>query len=216
MVAPVFPPIRGNSAACDESGETGGQKGGRKMRVVITCEGESLEDRIDPRFGRCRTFLLVDTETLETTPIPNEGAMLGGGAGVQAAQLASQQGAEAIITGQLGPNAARTLEAAGIPIYIGATGTALEALEAFKGGRLQKAEGATVASHYGLGRGGGVGMSGGMGMGRGMQAPANPPGAATSGSGSRSEALEELKQMQQDMQKQMQEIQRRIEGLEKG
>jgi predicted Fe-Mo cluster-binding NifX family protein len=46
----------------------------------------------------------------------------GGGAGIQAAQTVANRGVEAVITGQIGPNAVRVLNSAGIAVYVGASG----------------------------------------------------------------------------------------------
>jgi len=136
------------------------------MKVVITTEGSTMEDRVDPRFGRCRKFLLADTENEDVQAVPNDAVALGGGAGIQAAQNVVDMGAQAVITGQLGPKAAQAIQAAGIPVYVGASGTtAREALEAFKKGRLKTLERAALGTGMGRGRGQGRGM----GRGRGRQ-----------------------------------------------
>ena len=33
------------------------------MKIAITSTGPKLEDKVDPRFGRCRYFILFDTDT---------------------------------------------------------------------------------------------------------------------------------------------------------
>jgi len=104
---------------------------------------------------------------------PNMGA--GGGAGISTAQMAVDWEVQAIITGQVGPNAFRVLEAAGIAIHTGAAGTAAEALDAFKQGLLARAGAASVAEHFGMSTGRIAGATGkgtgrsGRGMGRGGQ-----------------------------------------------
>jgi predicted Fe-Mo cluster-binding NifX family protein len=129
------------------------------MKVVITSEGSTMEDPVDPRFGRCRTFLLADTDDDAVRSVPNDAAMQPGGAGIQAAENVVNLGAEAVITGQLGPKAARVLQAASIPVYGGASGTVRDALEAFKEGRLH------ILQQSGSGRG--MGARRGRGMERG-------------------------------------------------
>lgn len=139
------------------------------MKVVITSEGSTMEDPVDPRFGRCRTFLVTDTEKEEVQAVPNDAAALGGGAGIQAAQNVVDMGAEAVITGQLGPKAAQAIQAAGIPVYVGASGTAREALKSFKEGRLKTLQRPAPGTGMGRGRGMGPGQGRGMGRGRGRQ-----------------------------------------------
>ena len=99
------------------------------MKVIITAMGSDLNSQVDPRFGRCKYFLTVDTETMEfeATLNGNQDAM--GGAGVQAAQTVANKGVDALLTGSVGPNAFQTLSAAGLKIYTGAHGTIKEVLE---------------------------------------------------------------------------------------
>ena len=82
------------------------------MKVVVTTEGPDLDSRVDPRFGRCACFLFVEIDDLSFEAVENPNMALGGGAGIQSAQLGSEKGAEVVITGNVGPNAYRTLEAA--------------------------------------------------------------------------------------------------------
>jgi len=94
---------------------------------------------------------------MEFEALENEGLMAMGGAGVQAAQLIVQKGAKALITGNLGPNAASALSASGIKVYLVPGGTIKEVVEAFKSGTLKEASGATVPPHFGMGGGRGMG-----------------------------------------------------------
>jgi len=135
------------------------------MKVVITSEGANMDDPIDPRFGRCSTFVLADTDDDAVRSVPNDAAMQPGGAGVQAAENVVNVGAEAVITGQLGPKAAQVLQAASIPVYGGASGTVRDALEAFKKGRLKILQ--ESGPGRGMGTGRGMGGGGGRGMGQG-------------------------------------------------
>lgn len=127
------------------------------MKIAISSSGKDLDSQIDPRFGRCQYFIFVDPETMEFEASENEGLMASGGAGVQAAQLIVQKGAKALITGNLGPNAASALSASGIKVYLVSGGTVREGTEAFKAGKLQEASGATVPPHFGMGGGRGMG-----------------------------------------------------------
>ena len=143
------------------------------MRVAISARGSNLDAQVAPRFGRCHCFLVVDPATDQFEVLDNEAAMMSGGAGIKAAQMVARSGAEVVITGTLGPNAADTLSAAGVKTYLRASGTVREVLEQYKAGQLQESKGPTVEKHFGTGgvaagTNAGRSLDGGRGMGRGM------------------------------------------------
>jgi len=121
------------------------------MKICITSTGEDIASNIDPRFGRCKYFLIVDSETMNAEPISNESLMASGGAGIQAAQNVAKTGAEVVITGNIGPNAFQTLKAANIKIITGANGTIKEAVEKYNKGELKEIDSPSVGSHFGMG-----------------------------------------------------------------
>jgi predicted Fe-Mo cluster-binding NifX family protein len=139
------------------------------MKICVTAGASGLDAPVDPRFGRCPFFIVVETEGMTVESIPNSSAGSSGGAGIQAAQAVAKLGVTALITGNVGPNAHATLNAAGIEIYQQAGGSVREAVEKFKKGELAKLSGASVPPHAGMGRGGpGAGMGrGGGGRGQG-------------------------------------------------
>jgi predicted Fe-Mo cluster-binding NifX family protein len=137
------------------------------MKIAVSAAGNTLEAPVDPRFGRCANFLIVDTDDMTFEAFGNDAGALGGGAGIQAAQFVASKGVSGVVTGNVGPNAMRTLSAAGVKVYAGATGTVADAVKAFNEGRLSGTNGATVEDHYGM-QGGGTGRGMGGGMGRGM------------------------------------------------
>jgi predicted Fe-Mo cluster-binding NifX family protein len=120
------------------------------MKLCITSTGNDLNSKIDQRFGRCKNFLFVDIDTLETEAVPNPAAIAGGGAGTKAAQLVADKSVEAVLTGNVGPNAYTALEAAGIKIYAGVHGICQDAFDAFKQGYFVPVSGPTTESHTGL------------------------------------------------------------------
>lgn len=142
------------------------------MKIAVSAAGNTLDAPVDPRFGRCANFLIVDTDNSTFEAFGNDAGALGGGAGIQAAQFVASKGVSGVVTGNVGPNAMRTLSAAGVKVYTGATGSVADAVKAFNEGKLSGTNGATVEDHYGMqgggmGRGMGGGRGGGMGGGRG-------------------------------------------------
>lgn len=119
------------------------------MKIAITSQGKDLDAKVDPRFGRCAAFIVVDTETLEFKAVDNTMVNAAAGAGIQAGQKVADQNVEAVLTGNCGPKAFRTLQAAGISIYSGVSGTVREAIEQFKAGNLSADNAANVDGHFG-------------------------------------------------------------------
>jgi len=123
------------------------------MRVAVSATGSTLEAAVDPRFGRCSTFVLVETDDMTCEAIDNGNSSLGGGAGIQSAQLMAQKGVKTVLTGNCGPNAHQTLTAAGIDVVVGCSGSVSDVVERFKSGQLHPAAAPNVASHSGMGGG---------------------------------------------------------------
>jgi len=140
------------------------------MKIALTSTGTDLDAEIDPRFGRCAYFLIVNPDDMTFEAIENESMSLGGGAGIQSGQFIASTGATVLITGNVGPNASRTLSAAGLDVIVGVSGSIREAIDRYKKGELSPTGQANVPDHYGMGMGGGQApySGGGMGMGRGM------------------------------------------------
>ena len=119
------------------------------MKVAITATGRGMEAELDARFGRAKEFLLVDTERGEFEVVDNaQNVQAAQGAGIQAARNVIEAGAEAVITGNVGPKAHRTLTAGGVKVYLCAGDTVAEALEKFKAGELEATDGANVVGHW--------------------------------------------------------------------
>ncbi len=102
------------------------------MKVIVTAQDNNKDSMVDQRFGRCRYFLVMDTEDENLlNAVENQGAIQGHAAGVRAAQQAGELGAKAVITGDVGPNASNILKQMGIDVYK-ASGKATDAIEKFK------------------------------------------------------------------------------------
>lgn len=148
------------------------------MRIAVSATDGNLDAQIDPRFGRCQYFVFVDSDTMQFTARPNASTGAMHGAGIEAAQTVANEGAKAVITGSVGPNAFQVLSQAGIEVITDASGTVREAIQRYKSGQLGRpTSGATVPGHAGLGMGpvAGPGMGMGRGRGMGMTAPYPPP-----------------------------------------
>lgn len=194
-----------------------------------------LDAQIDPRFGRCQYFIFVDSDTLQFTAKPNTSTGAMHGAGIEAAQTVANEGAKAVITGSVGPNAFQVLSQAGIEVITGASGTVREAIQRFKTGQLGRpTTGATVPGHAGLGMGPaagpgmgfgrGMGMGGGgrgmgMGRGRGMgmtapypQPPYFPPGGPMPAM-PREQEIQMLESQRNYLQGELERIKKRIAEL---
>lgn len=123
------------------------------MKICITAAGQGLDAEIDPRFGRCQYFTIVDPDTMEFESLENAQIAASGGAGIQAAQVVGGKGVEVVLTGNVGPNAYHTLQAAGIKIITGVAGKVREAVEGYKSGSLQPfASGPSAGAHFGKSR----------------------------------------------------------------
>ncbi|MCP4651336.1 MAG: dinitrogenase iron-molybdenum cofactor biosynthesis protein [PVC group bacterium] len=119
------------------------------MIICITAQNDSLDSLVDPRFGRCQNFIFMETETGEFETVENPNIAATGGAGIQSAQLVAEKNAVAVLTGNVGPNAFKTLQAAGIDVFTGLSGTVQEVAEKYKNNELQKKCGPSVGSHFG-------------------------------------------------------------------
>jgi predicted Fe-Mo cluster-binding NifX family protein/NAD-dependent dihydropyrimidine dehydrogenase PreA subunit len=160
------------------------------MKIAVTSTGPTLDDTVEARFGRCAYFLIIDAETMQYEPMENPNIALGGGAGIQSAQLMSEKGVTAVLTGNCGPNAFNVFGQAGIQVIVGLSGPVRNAVEQFKASGFTSASGPSVSSHFGIntvtpgttssdqpitgpmnqsqGLGMPLSMGGGRGMGKGM------------------------------------------------
>ncbi|MBD3405300.1 MAG: dinitrogenase iron-molybdenum cofactor biosynthesis protein [Candidatus Lokiarchaeota archaeon] len=202
------------------------------MKVAVSSTGKNLDSQVDPRFGRCQYFVLVDTDTMATESIENTAATASGGAGIQAAQMVAQAGAKIVLTGNLGPNATEALAELGLETVLGMSGTVREAVEKFTNGEAKASQptgqafGQSAGPETGMGGGRGAGMGAGMGRGRGgggrrgggrglgmkrwagtgMYAQDRPPV---------SDDIDLLKTQITKMQEQLKRIEKRLDEMEK-
>jgi len=175
------------------------------MRIVVSANGADLDAPASPMFGRCPVYVFVDTDTMEFEAIENPAIAAAGGAGIQAAQFVVERGAQAVVTGNVGPNAFNVLQSANVPVLLFGGGTVRDAVEGYRQDRLSATGGASARAHAGMG----------MGMGRGMsnypaQSPPYPQQPDPVNVGSEKEAL--TQQLEQ-LERQLREVKKRLEEL---
>lgn len=194
------------------------------MKIAISATNERLDAQIDPRFGRCPYFVIVETETMKIEAIPNLSQNVPSGAGIQAAQTVASKGAKVVLTGNIGPNAFQALSSAGINVVTGVFGTVKEAVERFKSGQLQGTTAPSTAMGFVVGRGYGMGMGRGGGRGLGFrrwqgtglfpQAPMNTPAKLpTLPQMSKEQEIQMLENLMKGLQKELDQIRKRLKSL---
>ena len=88
------------------------------MKMAISATGNTLSASVDRLFGRCAWFLFVDSATMECEALENKNAHADSGAGTSCAQLVLEREVEAVISGQVGPNAYAVLKQGDVKIFI--------------------------------------------------------------------------------------------------
>jgi len=122
------------------------------MKICVTAQGESIDAKVDPRFGRCQYFIIIDTDSSKFESSKNQNIETTGGAGIQSGQFMAQHGVNVVLTGNVGPNAFQTLQAAKIDVITGVSGTVKEVVEKFNKGEYKKTDGPSVGSKFGINR----------------------------------------------------------------
>jgi len=119
------------------------------MKIAVTSQGQDAGAAVDPRFGRAKWFLVMDTDSGAVEAVDNKQNLEAAqGAGIQAAQTVAGLGVGYVLTGHCGPNAFRTLAAAGIEVIVNVKGTVADALAGFKAGELKPTDDADVEGHW--------------------------------------------------------------------
>ena len=120
------------------------------MKIAVSSCGIFLDSPIDPRFGRCDYFVIVDTTDMSFEVFDNDSVALTQGAGVQSAQFVVSKGAQAVITGNIGPNAISALSAVGVEVVLCQTGSIKDAILKYQKGLLKSVNSANVRDQYGM------------------------------------------------------------------
>ena len=104
--------------------------------IAVSSEGPTLDDAVDPRFGRAAGFVLVDP-TGNVTYLDNGSSQaMAHGAGLEAARRLADAGAAVVLSGVVGPKAAAALKSVGVAAVEGMEGrTVGQALAAYRDGQ---------------------------------------------------------------------------------
>jgi predicted Fe-Mo cluster-binding NifX family protein len=125
-------------------------KKGESVKICVSSQGTTLDAQVDLRFGRCKYFIIVNTDTLEFETVENPNMDAVGGAGILSGQLMAEKHVKTVITGNVGPNAFQTLHAAGIEVITGASGSVKEVIETYKRGEYKAAKGPSNATKFSM------------------------------------------------------------------
>jgi len=120
------------------------------MKVAIAASGEDLNSPVDRVFGRARYFVITDPEETIVEVLENsQNVNAAQGAGIQSARQIANKSVDVVLTGNVGPNAFRALEAVSIKVYQFESDvlTVRDALTAWKEGRLQEVKAPTAKGY---------------------------------------------------------------------
>jgi predicted Fe-Mo cluster-binding NifX family protein len=128
------------------------------MKIAVSSKGQGLDAQLDPRFGRTDFFLIIDVDSGKILKVIDNTASQDAahGAGINAATIVAEAGAEMVLTGHIGPKAFGVLNAAGIKVISDASGTVREAVEHFKQGGFKEVSGPDTDVHQGIAAGQGL------------------------------------------------------------
>ena len=102
------------------------------MKIAVTAAIPRFRDApIDPLFGRCNYFLIVETDDMSFEVVENEYAKLGEDAGMESAKFVASKGVKAVLTGSCGSKVSKFLTSLSINVIVGVRGAAKDAVENF-------------------------------------------------------------------------------------
>jgi predicted Fe-Mo cluster-binding NifX family protein len=120
------------------------------MKICISACGKDPDSEVDPQFGRCNYFVIIDPEIGSVTSMINPGSEASSGAGIRAAEAIAGAGVDTLLTGSVGPNSFSILSEAGIKTYSGIRGTVTFALREYQSGKLVILESPNASTHIGI------------------------------------------------------------------
>lgn len=117
------------------------------MKICISACGRDPDSEVDPQFGRCNYFVIIDPDAGTVTSIKNPGSEASSGAGVRAAEAVAGEGVDTLLTGSVGSNSFSILSEAGIETYSGVKGTVSFALREHQSGKLTVLRSPNASTH---------------------------------------------------------------------
>lgn len=120
------------------------------MKIAVTSQGTTKQDKLNLHFGRAPYFMIYDTEQKTWSSHSNtQNFEAAQGAGIQAAQNITKLGVSVLITGSVGPKAFRVLVANNIKMYTISSPTTVEnALTSYENNELSELSFANGESHW--------------------------------------------------------------------
>jgi len=117
------------------------------LKICLTAITNNLDSQLDPTFGRCAYFIIIDSQAMKFKALKNKAAHVSEGAGVLAAQIMVGKEVKHVITGNIGPRAMQALKTAGIEVNIERDITVKDAIEKFRSKTLRKTNTPTVCGY---------------------------------------------------------------------
>lgn len=109
------------------------------MKICVPTMGDKgLEEHVGEHFGRVPTYTIVDVDNNEVKIVQNTSEHMGGVG--YPPEIMNREGVHVLVCKGLGRRAITIFNETGIKVYIGASGTVKDAINAFMNGELQKAQ----------------------------------------------------------------------------
>ncbi len=121
------------------------------MRVAVTAKEPSLDAEVDPRFGRCSYFLIVETGDLTFEVEKNPNVLLESEAGTRSARLMAESSVDLVLMSNCGPRAHQTLSEKGIRVVLRCSRVVREVVKRFTKEQVAASDEPNVPAGFGTG-----------------------------------------------------------------
>jgi predicted Fe-Mo cluster-binding NifX family protein len=125
---------------------TGDQAGAsKKCRIAFSSEGRTMDSKISRSLAGAPYFIIAEGDPDNRVVIENPGKGLGSESGEKAALALVKEKVSVVVTGNIGPAAARVLERAHVTVHAGCHGSITEAVGRCLAGELIATHGASYS-----------------------------------------------------------------------